>query len=974
MISRKFVSFLIVSVFLCSFVGLSGGVTSSKSVSPLMVAAENAFREPTVPSPEPPHRIVPVSLLVYTEYVDSAPGEEWENTMSAINDTYGTDYYYTNLTDYTQIDTALPDYDILLIPEQEKANQTTTKMIGTAWAGSLADFVNNGGIIILMDYWLNGPDELGSGAHIYNESGLMQINEVGTALGDTLNLVNTSNALARGVASSWTAVEGAVAFNVSDGTTIVDNSTLSVVVHKSMGQGHVVLLGFDLSTRESNYDQLLGNAIRLHRHVVFDNSHNQLFNIFGDLTSFTGDLVAEGFAVSSMDSFSPTFFNACDVLVIPFCDFSTGKNYTTTEIDAIQEFVTQGGGLYILGEYGGWGKHLLDLEEAFGYEMNGTAMLYDSDENVGNDFWIYYDGSNLHSHSLTVWVGRIELYGSTGFLSMPSNAKSIIVTDDNGTSTWGIPPAVSGTDAADGVTCYAASTHEAGRVVVSGEGGFLSDSVDTDSDLTDDYHDSDNDVLAINTIRWLSAAGLKERIVLFDESHDPFGGITGQAQVLGSYVKFANYLTCNGYTIQVTTTFHSGMINNSHILVLCDGLTNYTTNEIAIIKAFVADGGGLFLLGDRGVYGDQVDPIGNEFGIDRNNTSYLDDSDDYIGNNHYIIYEDTNFGTHPIMEGISRIEVDQSTAFNTIGSGTALLTSDTDGTCTWHDGGIANGIAVFAATEHELGRIVYVTDVNFPQDVDTDGDGDVNFYDSDNNLFIVNAFQWLAENQAPVVEVTAPNGGETIIGSTTITWTITDPNKDKFTADVAYSTNSGNSWSVLATGLTATSWSWNTSGLPDSDQSLIRVEATDYELTGQDVSDTVFIVDNNGPTIDNIAHSPANPNTANIINVSAEVSDFSGIRSIIFQYTVNNGSLKTGTMMKISGDIYAGNFSTTFAVGDEVAYYIKAVDNNGFQTISSTTKFTVGAPPGIPGFELPIVMLGLLISVAILLVVRQKRQ
>ncbi|MFX1536351.1 MAG: hypothetical protein ACFFDI_19205, partial [Promethearchaeota archaeon] len=936
MISKKYVSYLLLSVFLCSFFGFSGRVTLSETTSPLMVTAEQARQELAVPSPELPHRIVPVSLLVYTQYVDGSTGGEWEHTMAAIDDTYGTDYYYTNLTDYTILAAALPGHDILLIPEQENANQTITKAIGTAWNSSLTDFVNNGGIVILMDYWLDGTGELGSGAHIYNESGLMQINDVGTALGDTVNLVNSSNALARGVASSWTAVEGSLAFNVSDGTTVVDNSTHSVVVHKAMGQGHVVLLGFDLSVRESNYDQILGNAIRLHRHVVFDNSHNQYFNIFGDLNSFTDDLVTEGFAISSMDSFSPAFFNACDVLVIPFCDFTTGINYTTTEIDAIQDFVTQGGGLYILGEYGGWGKHLLELEEAFGYEMNGTAVLYDSDENVGYDYLPYYDGSNIHSHSLTVWVGRIEMYGGTGFLSMPANAKSIVVTDDNGTATWGIPPAVSGTIAADGVTCYAASTHEAGRVVVSGDGGFLSDSSDTDSDLTDDYHDSDNDVLAVNTIRWLSAAGLKERIVLFDESHDPFGGITGQAQVLGSYVKFANYLTCNGYTIHVTTTFHSGMINASHVLVLCDGLTDYTTNEIAVIKEFVANGGGLLLLGDQGVNGDQVDPIGNEFGIDRNDTSYLDDSNDYVVSNSYIIYEDANMGIHPIMEGISRIEVYQSTAFDTIGSGTALLTTDTDGTCEWHNGGIANGTAVFAATEHVLGRVVYVTDVNLPQDIDDDGDGDVNFFDSDNNLFIVNAFQWLAENRAPVVVVTKPNGGETISGTTTITWTASDPNKDDFTVDIAYSTNGGSSWSVLTTGLITTSWSWNTTGLSDSDQYLIRVEATDYELTGSDVSNTVFTVDNSGPTITNIVHSPTNPNAANIINISAEVTDISGIKSVSFHYTVNNDSSESVIMSKISGDIYAGNFSTAFSVGDVVEYYIKAKDNNDFESTSST--------------------------------------
>ena len=32
---------------------------------------------PVLPSPEPPHRLVPLSILVYTEYVDDSPGEEY---------------------------------------------------------------------------------------------------------------------------------------------------------------------------------------------------------------------------------------------------------------------------------------------------------------------------------------------------------------------------------------------------------------------------------------------------------------------------------------------------------------------------------------------------------------------------------------------------------------------------------------------------------------------------------------------------------------------------------------------------------------------------------------------------------------------------------------------------------------------------------------------------------------------------------
>ena len=64
------------------------------------------------------HQILPVSILVYTEYTDI--NDEFVRTMEAIDNTYGTDYYYENLTDYTNLDSALSGHDIFLIPEQEK--------------------------------------------------------------------------------------------------------------------------------------------------------------------------------------------------------------------------------------------------------------------------------------------------------------------------------------------------------------------------------------------------------------------------------------------------------------------------------------------------------------------------------------------------------------------------------------------------------------------------------------------------------------------------------------------------------------------------------------------------------------------------------------------------------------------------------------------------------------------------------------
>ena len=186
------------------------------------------------------------------------------------------------------------------------------------------------------------------------------------------------------------------------------------------------------------------------------------------------------------------------------------------------------------------------------------------------------------------------------------------------------------------------------------------------------------------------------------------------------------------------------------------------------------------------------------------------------------------------------------TAFDTVGTGTALVFADSDGTCSWSDGGIANGIAVFAATEHEQGRVVYITDIDFPSNIDDpDLDGVTDFYEADNNLFLVNAFQWLAENRAPFVELAFPNGGETVNNTITITWTASDPNKDPILGyDLLYSNDSGMSWYPIDTGIMTTSYIWNTTFVPNGANYLIRVEAYDYELVGFDESDAVFTIDN----------------------------------------------------------------------------------------------------------------------------------
>ena len=143
----------------------------SKSTITIFLAflmASSIFMVNTVPTTEAPITRLEVSrdnyipsadlnlssphILVYTEFVDTRTDQEYENTMSAIDNTYGTDYLQTNLTDYNNLDSLLPGKDILLIPEQELANITEMQTIGTLWASTLTTFVDDGGVVVMLDF------------------------------------------------------------------------------------------------------------------------------------------------------------------------------------------------------------------------------------------------------------------------------------------------------------------------------------------------------------------------------------------------------------------------------------------------------------------------------------------------------------------------------------------------------------------------------------------------------------------------------------------------------------------------------------------------------------------------------------------------------------------------------------------------------------------------------------------------------
>ncbi|MFW9831415.1 MAG: hypothetical protein ACFFD8_06540 [Candidatus Thorarchaeota archaeon] len=96
--------------------------------------------------------------------------------------------------------------------------------------------------------------------------------------------------------------------------------------------------------------------------------------------------------------------------------------------------------------------------------------------------------------------------------------------------------------------------------------------------------------------------------------------------------------------------------------------------------------------------------------------------------------------------------------------------------------------------------------------------------------------------QPPTVTVTYPNGGETLNASIIITWDAFDINGDTLTFDIDYW--DGSTWTALSIGHTTTSFSWDTTTVPNGNNYRISVTVYDGTFTEVDESDAVFTIDN----------------------------------------------------------------------------------------------------------------------------------
>ena len=128
---------------------------------------------------------------------------------------------------------------------------------------------------------------------------------------------------------------------------------------------------------------------------------------------------------------------------------------------------------------------------------------------------------------------------------------------------------------------------------------------------------------------------------------------------------------------------------------------------------------------------------------------------------------------------------------------------------------------------------------------------------------------WLFARQRPQVTLASPNGGESITTPTTnITWTESvGGGFSVANRTIEYSTDGGDSWSTVATGVGASPYVWNLSGVPNTTHARVRVRISDDgspSFRASDPSAADFTINRGGGDVEGPAVVPGsiavNPN------------------------------------------------------------------------------------------------------------------
>jgi hypothetical protein len=220
--------------------------------------------------------------------------------------------------------------------------------------------------------------------------------------------------------------------------------------------------------------------------------------------------------------------------------------------------------------------------------------------------------------------------------------------------------------------------------------------------------------------------------VLWNTSHGVADG--GNYQPSGYYQTLTQHLGDNGFTVDTTSDgFLVDDPSEYDVIVVCLAsayYSAYTTAEVECIVNFVADGGGLLIMGDyQSNPNANIQPVASEFGI----TLGVSDVGGEPGPDFFKIYTSELDLSHPVFDGFD--EDDQIFLY---AAGELAVSSPAFSIAEQE----VTGKIVVAAAQYGQGRVVAIGDSTLwavnPDVIDS------YFYEAKNPEFSVNTFTYLA--------------------------------------------------------------------------------------------------------------------------------------------------------------------------------------------------------------------------------------
>ena len=199
---------------------------------------------------------------------------------------------------------------------------------------------------------------------------------------------------------------------------------------------------------------------------------------------------------------------------------------------------------------------------------------------------------------------------------------------------------------------------------------------------------------------------------------------------------------------------------------------------------------------------------------------------------------------------------------------------------------------------------------------------------------------------SPFIMVTSPNGGESLtLGSShEITWTGAGPISN---VSIDYSTNNGNSWTVIV-GSTENdgSYHWTLPDIPSiiSDNCLVRIRESDNDGNPWDTSDEKFsIIPRPAPAI-TVTYPNGGETLYSGSNQEITWTGSDAILNVNIAYSIDNGVTWTGI---ISSTPNNGSYEWTVPENPSDMCLIRVSDTDGEPADISNTVFSIELPSSI---------------------------